>query len=299
MYWDNMKSGFSASGRALLASSVFLSALGGQTVTISGFVDGSIAIPTASPINPRFSLDVAEIDFEKQIDEGISLRVDVDILIDSAELEQAYVSFWGISFGKFNAPIGFEMIDAPDMYQFSHSLVFDYALPLNLTGISYSRDFTQDIQFIGYVVNSDDIGPNLGDNPILGGRLGYGGIAGVEAGLSAIFKGGLSAIFKGDGENIIDFDATITRMEKVTIGLEVNQGGFGPGELGYLLMVNWTSGRFGVTFRQDQLGEAGTTTISPSFSIAEGALILFEYRSGTDIDLKSLSQAALEMTFTF
>ena len=291
MYWDNMKSGFSASGRALLASSVFLSPLGGQTVTISGFVDGSITIPTTSPINPRFSLDVAEIDLEKQIDAGISLRVDVDILIDSAELEQAYVSFWGISFGKFNAPIGFEMIDAPDMYQFSHSLVFDYALPLNLTGISYSRDFTQDIQFIGYVVNSDDIGPNLGDNPILGGRLGYRGIAGVEAGLSAIFK--------GDGESTIDFDATITRIENVTIGLEVNRGGYGPGEMGYLLMVNWTTGRFGLTFRQDQLGKAGTTTISPSFSIAEGALILFEYRSGTDIDLKPLSQAALEITFTF
>jgi hypothetical protein len=29
------------------------------------------------------------------------------------------------SMGKFNAPIGFEAVDAPDMYQFSHSLRID------------------------------------------------------------------------------------------------------------------------------------------------------------------------------
>ena len=286
-----MKTGHGVLGRALWVSSVFSSILFGQGVTVSGFVDGSIAIPVTSPVHARFSVDVVEIDFEKQIDAGISLRADIDILNDSAELEQAYVSFRGISFGKFNAPIGFEMVDAPDMYQFSHSLVFDFALPLNLTGISYTRDFSHDIGFIGYLVNSDDIDPTLGDNPILGGRLSYAGIVGVQAGLSAIHKGG--------GEYIVDFDATITRMEKVTVGLEVNRGGYGPGEMGYLLMVNWTPGRFGVTFRQDQLGEAGTTTISPSYSLADGALILFEYRTGKDIDIKSFSQAAVELTFSF
>ncbi len=53
------------------------------------------------------------------------------------DLEQGYVAWrpgfasrWLLTFGKLNAPMGFELPDAPDMYQFSHALVFDLDLPL-------------------------------------------------------------------------------------------------------------------------------------------------------------------------
>ncbi|MCH7859583.1 MAG: hypothetical protein IID14_07795 [Candidatus Marinimicrobia bacterium] len=39
-----------------------------------------------------------------------------------------------ITIEKFSASIRFELLDAPDMYQYSHSLVFDDALPTNLRG---------------------------------------------------------------------------------------------------------------------------------------------------------------------
>ena len=45
-----------------------------------------------------------------------------------------------LTFGKFNAPIGFELLDAPDMYQYSHSLVFSRGLPTNLTGAMLAMD---------------------------------------------------------------------------------------------------------------------------------------------------------------
>lgn len=94
---------------------------------ISGFVDASITIPTDSLTNLGFSFDAADIDVEKELAKGVSVRADRDFFQGEghpiAEVEQTFVSFKmfnvkgvaipGITFGQFNAPIGFELLDAP------------------------------------------------------------------------------------------------------------------------------------------------------------------------------------------
>ncbi|HEX05212.1 MAG TPA: hypothetical protein ENH10_08690, partial [Bacteroidetes bacterium] len=113
---------------------------------VSGFVDASYW-GNLDEQGHEFALDQAEIDVERSMDDvGIVLRVDFEWVNDGAGgfnegLEQGYMNYtlpfmpsMNFTFGKFNAPIGFERLDPIDMYQYSHSLVFDNCLPTNLTG---------------------------------------------------------------------------------------------------------------------------------------------------------------------
>ncbi|MCH7521359.1 MAG: outer membrane beta-barrel protein [Candidatus Marinimicrobia bacterium] len=267
--------------------------LHGQDLTITGFVDGSTALPVSDGTNLEFSFDQLEIDLEKTLGDGISLRADIDLVEGGADVEQAYVTVAGMTFGKFNAPIGWELLDAPDMYQFSHTLVFDYALPTNLVGFSYARELGAGLDGVVYVANGWDLNYADDGQPIFGGRLGYGGVEGLNVGLSAIQN--------NDLDLVIDVDATLTMVENLLIGLEVNQGGYAKDELGWMVMANYSipGTPFAVTFRQDGLAEGGTTTISPSYSFADGAGVLFEYRIGKDPFGADINEAAVEFTFSF
>lgn len=262
----------------------------GQGLTVSGFVDGSVAIPIEEDTELQFSFDCLELDVERVLEEGISFRADIDLYDRGADVEQAFMSFWGISFGKFNAPIGFELLDAPDMHQYSHSLVFDHALPTNLVGIRYDRAFKQGLNLAAYLANGWDINFAHVNSPIAGGRLGYD-----KGGLNI----GLTMIQNDSLEIVTDLDAVITMVENLTVGLEINYDGYKKDEAGGLIMVNYSFPFFGLTLRYDVLGQGATTTVSPSFSIGEGAGMLFEYRGGKDINGDELSAAALEFTFTF
>ncbi|MCH7852067.1 MAG: outer membrane beta-barrel protein, partial [Candidatus Marinimicrobia bacterium] len=205
-----------------------------------------------------------------------------------------------ITFGKFNAPIGYELLDAPDMYQFSHSLVFDNALPTNLTGFSISQDLGAGLDLVAYIANgwylSDGSDVNFADDSLMifGGRLGYGGIEGLRLGVSAIQNDSL--------DMIIDLDGEVTMVPNLILGFEFNTGGkddAGENISGWLVMANYAFPSFAITFRQDAWGKAGSTTISPSYGIADGALVLFEYRIDTDGDGATTNSAAIEFTFTF
>ena len=290
-------------------------------LVISGFVDGSMAIPVDDG-DMGFSFDGLEIDLEKELATGVALRADIDFaepfipmteaddVVFGANVEQAYVIFTPlkigdggptVTFGKFNAPIGYELLDAPDMYQFSHSLVFDYALPTNLSGISVAHDVGAGLDVVAYLANGWDV--NAPDSSmIFGGRLGYTGIDGLAAGVSGIQD--------DSGDNfVIDIDAAVTMVPNLTLGFEFNTGhkdDAGDGITGWLVMGNYSFGNFAITLRQDAWGAAGSTTISPSMGIAEGAGVLFEYRldTGTFDDdgvytKGKNTSAAIEFTFTF
>ena len=272
---------------------------------ISGFIDGSTALPVDDGTDLGFSFDQLEIDLEKELSAGVSLRADIDFLVDMVAVEQAYVSFrpikFGeliapvITFGKFNAPIGYELLDAPDMYQFSHSLVFDNALPTNLTGFSISQDLGAGLDLVAYIANGWDV--NFADDDsliIFGGRLGYGGVEGLGLGVSAIQNDSL--------DMIIDLDGEVTMVPNLILGFEFNTGGkddTGENISGWLVMANYAFSSFAITFRQDAWGKAGSTTISPSYSIADGAGMLFEYRIDDDGAGNTTNTAAIEFTFTF
>lgn len=186
----------------------------------TGFVDGAYFYNTADA-NGEFSLDQVEVDIIHRASDRTSLRADLEWIRDGevfiAQVEQGFMTItfaekWEVMFGKFNAPIGFELLDAPDMYQYSHAMVFDYGLPTNLTGAALSRDLGQGFDIIAHLSNGWDANMAAGKNVTFGGRLGYS---------SGGFGGGLSAI-SGKEEMQDDDDEVATPFKRTVFDVDLS-----------------------------------------------------------------------------
>ena len=311
---------------------------GADGLTISGFVDTAYYNESDSETS-SFSLDQFEIDIEKKIDNVGGLRFDLQVLPGNESgddyMEQGFI--WAdlggvtLTFGKFNAPIGFELLDPNDMYQYSHAMVFDYGLPTNLIGVKISGEAGM-IDYALYAVNGWDNNGDDNTDKTFGARLGVTPTEGVNVGLSYITGP------EGEGDDpptlsVIDVDMTVTAVENLTIGGEINIGTSegaslaNPGDdatwLGYLAMVNYAfTDSAAITLRYDAFvdeegfvfgaGEEETRyaiTVSPSYAIGDGFGVLAEYRLTTsdlevfaDADGKakdSIGEFAVEFTYSF
>ena len=191
-------------------------------VVVSGFVDGSVTqtfytgddAPDESVVG--WGVDQVELDFEVSVHPQLNLRLDLNWMPQAgiadydSIVEQSYIEYFAspsqegffLIFGKRNAPVGAEALDAPDMYQYSHNLLFDYASPSNLTGL-----------FLGYgsgpitaqlwVANGWDLPIDPG-NVHLGARFDYGFDAG-GVGLATTF-GSLTDTDNGEWMADLDFN---------------------------------------------------------------------------------------------
>lgn len=312
-----------------------------EGLEISGFVDASYFVDDNADSN-SFGLDQIEIDITKEVKDWASLRLDLNHApsgggTETADdiIEQGYLTLTApvgngltFTFGKFNAPIGFELLDAPDMYQFSHALVFDNGLPTNLTGLMASSSFGEMLDFSVYVVNGWDNNPDGDKNKTIGGRIGITPMKDINLGFSAIT--GNDSSVAGEKMTVFDIDGTITVIPNLTLGLELNFGqedmasltGGDANWVGFLVMGHYDYSDWGgVTVRYDyfddedgaRLGTANNTqqaiTIAPTFVIADGFGALLEYRhdfSDQNIWTDSNGAAtdgndtfAFEMTYAF
>ncbi len=313
------------------------STVGVENLEITGFFDGSYFVDVASGDN-TFGFDQAEVDLEKTIGSVGSARVDVEWSSDGAggfdlDAEQGYVTFSpqflgpvNLTFGKFNAPIGFELLDAPDMYQYSHALVFDYGLPTNLSGAMFSADFGAGLDLSFYLCNGWDQNVDINTGKTLGGRFGFSYGDWGATGLSAIW--GAQASSEGDHLTVIDWDLCVNPLPFWTIGAEVNYGinnvnNTNLNWFGFLLMNHWDYTNWGgVTLRFDYFDDtdalrfgSGLTekrqaiAVAPTFGLGNGMGALIEVRTDfsnkevfTDSDgnpSKSSVNFAYEMTYSF
>lgn len=296
-------------------------------VEISGFVDASYTYNNIDDAN-TFGLDQVEVDLSRNLGDIGSLRADLEWVSDgeggfTLDAEQGYVTldlgmgrgegnYPTLTFGKFNAPIGFELLDAPDMYQYSHALVFDNGLPTNLTGAMLSMDLGGGIDVVVHLSNGWDQNVDANTNKMIGGRLGYsheelGGI-------------GFSAM-RGDEEGLVgnltvyDVDLTLTPAPGLIIGGEYNNGSTDLDDVlekesswnGYMVMAHYSvNDVLGITGRYDYFTRevesnypsAGVSTrrsgaqdhplrleetlqaltIAPTFALTDGLGFLMELR---------------------
>ncbi|MBF0170211.1 MAG: porin [Nitrospinae bacterium] len=312
-------------------------------VTISGFVDTAYYTNNNSE-ESTFSLDQAEIDIKKTVEGVGSLRIDLQAVRGAANttddlLEQGFVTAnlgpVALTFGKFNAPIGFELLDPNEMYQYSHAMVFDYGLPTNLTGAMLSGAFGM-FDAAVYVVNGWDLMADDNKDKTIGGRLGITPVEGANVGLSYITgkegsdaEGGVPANL-----SVMDVDFKVTMIEKLTVGGEYNAGtaegasavsaGKDATWTGFLVMANYAiTDSIGITGRYDsfhdkdgaRLGSGvdetrNAITVSPSYLFGEGMGVLAEYKMTTS-DFKdaftkkdgsttdSQTEIAVEFTYSY
>jgi len=164
---------------------------------ISGFVDtsffwnanaGDLATGNGTAEAANFSLDQVELDLEKEITSWLTVRTDIDFeeadgsLTTDEVFEQGFVVVtipmlaaidedgWDVTVGKFNAPIGWELLDAPDTYQFSQSITFLHGIPTNLTGVILRGNVTSYFDFVLYGVNGWDVNADNNRDKTVGGQ---------------------------------------------------------------------------------------------------------------------------------
>lgn len=306
------------------------------TTVIGGFADASY-VYDANAAAGEFGLDQAELDVTHRAGAKTVVRADLEWIKDGndfvAQVEQAYLAYTcnaGATFtlGRFNAPIGFELVDPNEMYQYSHSLVFTYGLPVNLTGAMVHKDFGGGFDARAYGVNGWDVNDETNKVLTWGGRLGFTRNA---------FAAGASAISGEEADDTgFEFDRTVLDVDLSykpagwVFGADINSGKVEAGGteqtwLGFLVMAhrdfnNWA----GLTVRYDYFddkdgyafglvgSEAQARTaiaVAPTFVLDEGFGALVEVRldmsdqdAFTDADGEATDSAltvAAEMTYSW
>jgi len=254
-----------AASLGLCAAPAIAGSLGDKldNLNISGFVDGSFSgqnAPVGTKTSTGFGLDQVELDVEYSKG-NIGFRFDLNgtpsaggNVTQDGLFEQGFVyyTFEGVldegitfTFGKFNAPIGWELLDAPDMYQFSHALVFNNGLPTNLTGASLAGKVGMFDAVVYYSNQVDTNGVTTTGIRAAGGRLGITPMEGANVGISYLTQGNPGFI----ATRTLDVDFTYNAIENLMIGGEFNQ----------VKTVNVTSEGYFITLHYDFLPMLGAT----------------------------------------
>lgn len=355
-----MKSGFFAAfvfTPVLFASQAMAEEADGG-FKVSGFADASYYSQDRSGVS-RFSVDEVELDIEKTEKNVGGLRADINYIstnkmtsisakegktvtiggVPEITLEQGYI--WlemrgglKLTLGKFNAPIGFELVDPTQMHQFSHAMVFNYGLPTNLTGVMLSGAYGF-LDFSAYGVMGWDKTQDDNKDKTMGGRLGMPLMKGISMGLSYITgkEGSDEAGMQSRNLSVMDFDLSIKSLNRFVVGAEYNSGKYegrsmvNPGSgvewMGYMVMGNYAfTDNIALTLRYDffddkegaRLGSGvkekrDSITVSPSYVISKGFKALMEYRHTKSdrnvfIDKNgvvndTVTEAAVELTYAF
>ena len=277
-------------------------------INLTGFVDAS-NYTNHNSRESSFGLDQVEVDIEKSFSDRASVRADIEYLNDGQggfgfDLEQGYVAWnaggnwkWEFSFGKFNAPIGFESVDPIGMYQYSFGLLSAYCIPGNLTGVMVSLAAPKLVKWSLYAVNGWDVNTDNNKDKTLGTHFAFNPMDNLSFGLSAITGPELEDN-NSSSRTVLDYNITYNPLSFWMVGGEFNMGwesktlaDNGTAQWsGFLLMNNFqVTQRVGMTWRFDYLNDRdGSRTatpqelkafcISPSVKIADGLIGLFEVR---------------------
>ncbi len=273
--------------------------------SLTGFVDAA-NYTDFSAGESEFSVEQVEVDVINRFSDRASLQADIEFVDDhhggfEFQLEQGFLWYrtsgaTSFTFGKFNAPIGYEGVDPVDMYQYSAGLPGSLGLPGNLTGLMFTAEFGI-AEWSTYVVNGWDVNADNNKEKTFGTRLGITPAPIFTFGLSAISGAELDDN-NSSRRSVADIDWLVTPSQRLIIGGEFLYGVETkalPNDekasfYGGLLMSHVALGeRVGLTGRvsyfDDQDGvrtghsQALTEfTLSPSVEIVHGFEGLFELR---------------------
>ena len=310
-------------------------------VEFSGFVDAGWS-GNLDRRDDAFTVNQAEVDVTRAWNDQGDLRLDLEWVHDgttwTTAVEQGWLSWRlpghaaAVTLGKFNAPIGWELPDAPDMLQHSHGLLFTYCAPTNLTGLMFASPLgAAGFDLKVYAANGWDQDVETNGVKTFGGRFGWASADRGGLGISVI--SGKDDPGQSVSRTVLDVDATYLPTARLTLGAElslcsVDAGTGSPGWTGVMVVAHAKmSTALGLTARFDTVsldtvgaeddlafaagfGERRSSlTIAPVFTLGEGMRALAELRldmsdedafvdhDGTPKD--STTSAAFTMTYSF
>ncbi len=309
---------------ASLASAVAAagSAHADPQVTLSGFIDSSITyrfLPEAeAKKGVSLGLDQVELDVSVAVGGGLRVRTDLQLfpaegasaLVFDRIVEQGFAEFFFagedkgffLRAGKWNAPVGFEVIDPTGLWQYSQGLLFMKATPSNLTGFALGW-VGPSTQAQLWVSNDWDT-PSTPKDATLGLRvqqaIGSAGTVGVSSTLGALNDEKMR--FMAD----LDLAFVFGRLK---LGGEFNFGKLGSlTSIGFLLSANYLlSDRLSLTARFDFLDREITdnpykgmsATVAACVNLTKGLDLIAEVRADLPKDADEILGGALEVLGSF
>jgi len=221
--------------------------------TVNGLVDSYYGYNFNNPANRtsglrlfdnatnQFALNLIEVGLDKAPDATSRLGYDVTLgfgnamnVVNSTDpgglgfaqyLKQAYMSYLApvgkgltLTFGKFVTPAGAEVIESNKNWNYSRSLLFNYAIPFYHFGLSAAYTFNDKYTLTGYVVNGWN---NLVDTYSSGktGGLSLGWNPNKKVSLTETWMGGPGATPLDDSNwrNLSDTVITYTPNSKLSL----------------------------------------------------------------------------------
>jgi hypothetical protein len=307
---------------------------------ISGYVDAT-NISDFNAHRNETAVEQAEVDFMKNFGTELEVRADIEMLSNTTSdyefnLEQAYFAYTipggqGITFtfGKYNAPIGFDGVDAPDLYQYSIAYISEFGVPSNLVGMMIAAPLGQIGTISGLIANGWDVNTDNNSDKTFGARLDFNLHEGVSMGMAGLY-GPEKDDNPADKRTVFDMSLLMENVPNWTFGGGFNWGNEDNSAIsgdedatwyGYLLMARYDfNDRFGTTFRFDyfddqdgarsgNMQKLSSFTICPGYQITEGLFTELEYRytwsDEETFETKSgefkdnQSHLVLEFVFTF
>ena len=171
-----------------------------------------------------------------------------------------------VSFGRFDAPIGFERDDEPLNLVPTGSFNFEFARPAKLTGALARYAFSPRVTVAVLAANGWDEELDNNTGKTAGGRLQLFPARGAAVGLNALY-GPEEDGTNGNQRTLLTADATLQPVSRFILGLEANHGvqrtgGTGLTWTGVAATAFWRFGRsIGLTVRGEVLDDPdGVTT---------------------------------------
>lgn len=313
-----------AAAAAMTASSLFADVQIGKGLSVGGYLDmvyqrtSPDGAGAANADTSGFSYTTAEFNFMMDFGGGLSAQVDLegnagndqgDPDTGDIELEQAKIMYTAgqgtFTFGKQDAFIGLEGLEAPDLYQYSTSLTWEEEFTQH-EGVSYAWD-NGTVNFAAGVFNSlysDNANAGSDDELSYAAHIGFTPSEALSLNLNYATEDTGAAGFDQD---FMSFDVSYSN-HGWTVGAEYVmkdiQQGVGAGDqerTAWMLMANYMfTEQFGLTGRISTLeadNPAGATiselqefTVAASYAITPNWFALVEYR--TQEDDKDMTNAA-------
>ena len=293
-------------------------------IAFHGFVDGSLFAPisgcAAGSRGVILGVDQVELDVLANLLADVAIRMDLnwfptsdavsfDALVEQARVDIGLGAGWFLRFGKLNAPLGIELQDPVDMFQFSYSPLFFYAQPSNLTGLFAG--------WSGKGLEAQLFATNDWDQPGTPAALSLGGRVQVSSDTRTIGLTALVGPLRDEGRRLLlDLDLSLVvgdlrvwveallgrqrvgEGDATTWGLTV-KGNYAFGAHSLTLRASWLDAEAGLA-GQPELGRRnGELTLAWLFPIASGVAGVAELRADDYEVGDPVLTGALELTASF
>ncbi|QBG48567.1 hypothetical protein EGM51_14580 [Verrucomicrobia bacterium S94] len=286
---------------------------------MSGYLDMSVsASDSEAGTDTSYGLDAANIKFSSQLTDDVYFEArvngsgDTNSVMNSIELEQAYMAYSGISnvtitAGKFLSSLGWEAYHAPNLFQYSYSATLVYPGMQNGASVRYAADW-----FSVYGAVLAGVWDNYDKDGSRGGVEASAKFTGVED--LTVLIGGATESYPGYDQSLLNIWASYA-MDQLLLAAEFNAvfdwGAEGTDGFGWLLMANYTfTDQFGLTLRTSGLmveDDAGNDvnddikfTVAPSYVLTDNLSFVLEYNILEDgVADDTIQTVALESIVTF